>query len=116
MWDELSIETAKQTDNGKVTLIIRAKGRINSNTAPKFEKAAKDNIEGTDKVILDFEGLDYISSAGIRVVNILFRSLEYKKENLIVRNYNEQVRETLAITGFSPRITMEVEEHAQGGL
>jgi anti-anti-sigma factor len=103
MIDELSIEVGKEDG----ALVIWAKGRINTNTAPKFEEAVLANLDEVEKVILDFAELEYISSAGIRVVLMILKKMECRKENLIIRNFNEDIRETLTITGFTRRITME---------
>lgn len=103
MIEELTIKAVKE---GR-TLIIRVKGRINTNTAPKFEEAAKVNLEGTGKVILDFTELEYMSSAGIRVVLMIFKETGRDRKRLIVRNPNADITDVLTITGFAERVTIE---------
>jgi anti-anti-sigma factor len=103
MIEELTIKAVK---DGR-TLIIRTKGRINTNTAPKFEEVAKANLEGAGRVILDFTELEYMSSAGIRVVLMIFKEIGRDRKRLIIRNPNTDIAEVLTITGFAERVTIE---------
>jgi anti-anti-sigma factor len=103
MIEELTIKAVK---DGR-TLIIRARGRINTNTAPKFEEVAKANLEGAGKVILDFTELEYMSSAGIRVVLMIFKAIGRDRKRLIIRNPNADITEVLTITGFAERVSIE---------
>lgn len=103
MKDELSVTSVKEGN----TLTICAKGRINTTTVTKFSDTAKDGLDGTDVVILDFTELDYMSSAGIRVVLMILNKIGEKKENLIVRHPNSDIMDVLTITGFEKRITIE---------
>jgi anti-sigma B factor antagonist len=112
MIEELTIKAEKQvnkiseTEKG-TTLILHARGRINTNTAPKFEEAAKANLDGVDKVILDFTELEYMSSAGIRVVLMIYKEIGRDKNRLTVLNPNNDIVDVLKITGFKERLTIE---------
>ena len=74
-------------------------GRLDTNTAPELERFLEDNTEGIERMILDFTKLDYISSAGLRV--LLSANKKFGYENLVVRNANEIVTEVFEVTGFS---------------
>jgi anti-anti-sigma factor len=106
MNDELTIKIEKDSN----TLIIQAKGIIDTDTAPKFEDAAKANLEGAENVILDFTELEYITSAGIRVIKMIYSETKRDKGNLIVRNPNTSVSNTLTIVGIAELITIENEK------
>jgi anti-sigma B factor antagonist len=112
MIDELTIQAEKKVNKiseteETATLILHAKGRINTNTAPKFEEAANANLCGVDKVILDFSELQYMSSAGIRVVLMIYKKIGRDKNRLTVLNPNTDIIEVLTITGFANRVTIE---------
>ncbi|MCF0186329.1 MAG: STAS domain-containing protein [Bacteroidaceae bacterium] len=79
-------------------LIVMVVGRLDTNTAPELDSFLQENTEGIERMVLDFTKLDYISSAGLRV--LLSANKKFGPENLIVRNANEIVSEVFEVTGF----------------
>lgn len=90
---------------GKLTLGLE--GRLDTTTAAKLEEVLKDKIEGVSELILDFASLDYISSAGLRVILGAQKQINARKGKMIIKNVNEIVMEVFAITGFVDILTIE---------
>ena len=86
-------------------LVLGVSGRLDTMTAPELENVIKQNLEGTEELTLDFDNLEYISSAGLRVVLGARKSMGDGK--FTVRNLCSDVREIFDITGFSDIITIE---------
>ena len=86
------------------TLTIRLDGRVDSNNASIAEKEIFDICEKnpTEKVVLDLENLEYISSAGLRVI----LKLKKAKKDLVVINVNNDVYEIFEMTGFTDIMTI----------
>lgn len=81
-------------------------GRMDTSTAPQFEAELKSNISGVEKLILDFENLEYISSAGLRVI-LTAQKIMNKQGEMVIRNVNEVISEVFEITGFIDILTVE---------
>ncbi len=88
------------------TLTVAIVGRLDTTTAPELESALKSALDGISELILDFSELEYISSAGLRVVLGAQKTMN-KQGQMIVKNVNETVREVFDITGFSDILTIE---------
>lgn len=86
-------------------LVLTVSGRLDTMTAPDLENVIKENLEGVEELTLDFENLEYISSAGLRVVLGARKAMGEGK--FTVRNLCSDVREIFDITGFSDIITIE---------
>ena len=81
--------------------IFRLNGRLDSNTSPEFEGRILETLEnGSNKLIIDFEALEYISSAGLRVVNKTLRQLKTNEGKLILCSMQDYVKEVFEIAGF----------------
>ncbi len=93
----------KRTEGGK--LVLKVSGRLDTMTAPELENVIKENLNGTEEMTLDFQDLEYISSAGLRVV--LGARKAMGDGAFSVRNLCSDVREIFDITGFSDIITIE---------
>ena len=93
----------KKTDGKK--LALKVSGRLDTMTAPELESVIKERIDGAEALVLDFEDLEYISSAGLRVV--LGARKAMGDSAFCVRNLCSDVREIFDITGFSDIITIE---------
>ena len=87
-------------------LVLKVSGRLDTMTAPELESVIKNSLEGIEKLVLDFENLEYISSAGLRVV-LGARKAMGDSGSFSVRNLCSDVREIFDITGFSDIITIE---------
>ena len=86
--------------------VIEIAGRLDTTTAPALDKTVGENTAGTKLLVLDFRGLEYISSAGLRVL------LSAKKKMqgigaMKVMNVCENVMEILEMTGFADILTIE---------
>lgn len=88
------------------TLEAKAEGRLDTTTAPVLEKEMSGKLDGVTELILNFENLEYISSAGLRVVLSLQKAMN-KQGQMVVRNVNETVMEVFDITGFVDILTIE---------
>ena len=75
-------------------------GRIDTLTAPELEQAFADHSAECDKMIFDLSEVDYISSAGLRVIVAAHREME-KKNGLILRGLSKNVESIIKLTGFN---------------
>ncbi len=88
----------KKQDNYSV---FKLTGRLDSNTSLGFEKKLFEAIEdGSKNMILDFEGLDYISSAGLRVILKATKNLKHTDGRLVLCSMQDYVKEVFEISGF----------------
>ena len=88
-------------------LEFKLKGRLDTNTSPELEKAIKDENITEDLVILDFAELDYISSAGLRVLLSTKKNLDSLGKSLEIHNINDVVKEVFNVTGFINILTVK---------
>ncbi len=94
----------KETE-GK-TLTLSPEGRMDAASAPELEAVLMESLEGIETLVLDLKDLEYISSAGLRVLLVAHKMMA-KQGKLIVRNVNETVGDILEVTGFSDILTIE---------
>lgn len=87
-------------------LELKLTGRLDTTTAPELENELKESLGGISMLILDFAELEYISSAGLRVILSAQKAMN-KQGKMIVRNVNSEVNEVFEITGFSDILTIE---------
>ena len=97
--------TISKQQNGKA-LTLALEGRLDTMTSPELENELKASLEGIDRLTLDFSKLEYISSAGLRVLLSAHKAMS-GKGGMTVRNVNEIVREVFDVTGFSDILTIE---------
>lgn len=88
------------------TLTLRLTGRLDTTTAPQLEAELKKSISGVEKLIFDFQELEYLSSAGLRVL-LAAQKVMNKQGQMIVRNVNETISEIFEVTGFADILTIE---------
>ena len=86
--------------------IIELVGRLDTITAPALDKAISSDIEGVKKLVIDFKSLEYISSAGLRVLLGAQKKMQ-KIGSMKVINVCEEVMEVFEMTGFSDILTIE---------
>ena len=99
------IMTIEKNLNG-TELTVTIVGRLDTTTAPQLESELSASYAGVEKLILDFEELAYISSAGLRVLLSAQKTMN-KQGEMIVRNVNETINEVFEITGFVDILTIE---------
>ncbi|MBQ4167235.1 MAG: STAS domain-containing protein [Clostridia bacterium] len=94
----------RTVNNDELTLSIE--GRLDTLTAPELEKTIDNDLGGIEKLVLDLEKLDYISSAGLRVL-LHAEKIMQRLGGMRVKNVSETVMEIFAVTGFDEILTIE---------
>ena len=97
--------TIEKIVNG-TELTLAVAGRLDTTTAPQLEEEIKQNIEGVAKLVLDFAALEYLSSAGLRVL-LAAQKVMNKQGEMIIKNVNETINEIFEVTGFIDILTIE---------
>lgn len=87
-------------------LNVKVSGRLDTTTAPQLEAEFKQNINGVEKLVLDFAELEYLSSAGLRVI-LAAQKVMNKQGEMVIRNVNETINEIFEVTGFIDILTIE---------
>lgn len=98
------MEVIKNKDGAK--LEVKVVGRVDTTTAPQFEEEVKSQLGDVSKLVLDLAKLEYISSAGLRVL-LSLQKLMSKQGEMVLCNVNEVVKEILEVTGFINILTIE---------
>lgn len=98
----MELEINKQLDGDVLTVSLV--GRLNTITAPDLENVLSESYSSISKLILDFKNLEYISSAGLRVVLAAHKATN---GNLVIKNVNDSVKEVFEMTGFTNIVTIE---------
>lgn len=81
-------------------------GRLDTVSAPQLEKEIKQEIGNIKMLIFDFKDLEYLSSAGLRVI-LMSQKIMNKQGKMIVKNVNETIHEIFEMTGFLGILTLE---------
>ena len=92
------METTKQLE-GKV-LNLSISGHIDATTAPELEKIVMADASKVEKIVFDFEKVEYISSAGLRVLLSVHKAMSSKGGEFIIENVSVDVKNVLEMTGF----------------
>ena len=87
-------------------MTISLEGRLDTTTAPQLEAELKNSINGIQSLIMDFEKLEYLSSAGLRVL-LSAQKVMNKQGKMVIHNVNDTIQEIFEITGFSDILTIE---------
>ena len=88
------------------TMNLALEGRLDTTTAPQLEEELKRSIEGVTELNLDFAKLEYLSSAGLRVILAAQKTMN-KQGKMVIRNVNETIMEVFEVTGFIDILTIE---------
>ncbi len=94
----------KLRDGDELTIALG--GRLDTNTAPELELELKGSIGDTKNLIFDMEKLEYVSSAGLRVL-LYAQKVMNRQGTMRVRHVNEMIMEVFDITGFAEILTIE---------
>ena len=89
----------KKSEGTKLEILLE--GRLDTTTSPMLETELKQSIDG-----LNFEKLEYISSAGLRIL-LAAQKIMNKQGSMVVKNVNEIIAEVFEVTGFSDILTIE---------
>ena len=97
--------TIEKNLNG-TELTVTITGRLDTTTAPRLEAEFKQNIGGVEKLVLNFSALEYLSSAGLRVL-LAAQKVMNKQGEMIIKNVNDTINEIFEVTGFIDILTIE---------
>lgn len=100
---ELKIDTSK---NGE-ELIVKLRGRLDTITSPDLEDRLNEEMNGIRKLIFDLEKLDYLSSAGLRVLLGASQQIDEVEGEMLIRNVTKPVRVVFDLTGFDTAFNIE---------
>lgn len=95
--------TKTQEENA---LTLTLEGRLDTMTAPELENELKNSLDGVEALTLDFSALEYVSSAGLRVI-LGAQKIMNKQGEMKITNVNEEIMEIFDITGFTDILTIE---------
>jgi anti-sigma B factor antagonist len=98
------LKITKQADGS--TLTVKVEGRVDSNTAVELDRALNGALDGITKLILDFERLEYISTAGLRALLIAQKTMN-QQGTIVIRNVSGAVKEIFEVTGFTDMLMIE---------
>lgn len=87
-------------------LSLALEGRLDTTTAPSLEEKINESIEGVKEIVMDFEKLEYISSAGLRVL-LSTQKVMNKQGEMVITNVCEDIMEVFEITGFTDVLTIK---------
>ncbi len=87
-------------------LMVNLAGRLDTTTAPQLEAELKTTLTGVNSLIMDFTELEYISSAGLRVL-LSAQKVMNKQGKMVIRGANETILEVFEVTGFTDILTIE---------
>ncbi|MBR4494888.1 MAG: STAS domain-containing protein [Saccharofermentans sp.] len=95
----------EKKSHGK-NLDIALEGRLDTTTAPELETIVRTGLDGAELLTFDFAKLEYISSAGLRIL-LAAQKIMNKQGKMVVKNVSEEVKEIFEVTGFSDILTIE---------
>ena len=93
----------KTIEDGKAVFALT--GRLDTTTAPELEAELTPSLDGVSELTLDLEGLEYVSSAGLRVF-LAAQKVMNRQGSMLVRHAKEPVMEVFEVTGFSNSLTL----------
>ncbi|MBQ3864736.1 MAG: STAS domain-containing protein [Clostridia bacterium] len=99
----LDIQKTKEGEN----LLISVSGRLDTTTSPELETIIKEEMADTSSLTIDMENLEYISSAGLRVLLLAQKAMNEKDGKMVVKKPNDVIREIFEMTGFMDFLTVE---------
>lgn len=100
------MDIEKRKNGNEITILPT--GRLDTNTAPQLEAEINASLDGTKMLILDFAGLEYLSSAGLRVLLSAHKAfLKRGDGKLIICHVNEIIHEVFEVTGFLDILNIE---------
>ena len=100
----MSLKIEKKNEGTKDTVFLT--GRLDTATAPELDAFAEKELINTQELVLDFTGLEYISSAGLRQVISAYKKMA-GKEGFKIINISDEVYDVFKLTGFDKKIQIE---------
>lgn len=96
-----------ETTDGQI-LVLQPKGRLDSTTSKVFEDLTLTHIEqGASQLVIDFSALDYISSAGLRVILMAAKRTKASGGGFAIGGMSEHIRDVFQVSGFLSILTVE---------
>ena len=92
-------------ESNATSLVVTLEGRLDTTTAPDLEKELKDSLEDVTELIMDFEKLEYISSAGLRVLLSSQKIMSRQGEMKLI-HVSDTIMEIFEVTGFADILTI----------
>src|ERR1700679_4312830 len=80
--------------------VVEIEGSIDSKTAPDLQESILGIIAGTDKIILDLTKVSFVSSAGLRVLLMVYRQLKTKDGKVVLVGVSDEIKDVMFMTGF----------------
>ena len=94
----------KTIDNDSLTIALE--GRLDTLTAPQLDAEIQGKLDGVKSLTFDFKKLDYISSAGLRIL-LMAQKIMNKQGSMVVKNASSEIKEIFEVTGFCDILTIE---------
>ncbi len=98
------LNISKNVDGKKLEYLLE--GRLDTTTSPQLQEDLEKSLDSIEELVLNFEKLEYISSAGLRVLLVAQKTMT-KQGKMKVTNVNESIMEIFDVTGFSDILTIE---------
>ena len=95
----------ENTTNGN-EMELALSGRLDTITAPQLEAELKKNLDGITSLLFDFSELEYLSSAGLRVL-LAAQKVMNKQGSMVIKNVNDTIMEIFEVTGFADILTIK---------
>jgi anti-sigma B factor antagonist len=102
--EERTMTINKKQDGNDLTISLT--GRLDTTTAPELDNDLKASLDGVEKLVFDFSELEYISSAGLRVL-LSAQKVMNKQGSMVVKNVSEEINEIFEVTGFVDILSIE---------
>ena len=94
----------KTQEGNKLTIALE--GRLDTMTAPELDQELKGSLEGIQELVVDMARLEYVSSAGLRVL-LSAQKVMNKQGEMVVKNVSEQIMEVFEVTGFTDILNIQ---------
>ncbi len=98
------LNIVKNLEDAKLSVALE--GRLDTTTAPELDNSLKESIAEVKELVFDFEGLEYISSAGLRVLLSAQKTMNQQGSMKLI-HVSSEVNEIFEVTGFSDILTIE---------
>lgn len=98
------MQTSMDRENSKLTVFVS--GRVDTATAPELENYVLDNLDGITDLVLDIDGVEYVSSAGLRAFLQIKKTMS-KQGSVKILHMHESVKEIFDMIGFTRLFTIE---------
>jgi anti-sigma B factor antagonist len=90
--------------------VARITGSIDAKTAPEIGLALQPVLGGRRDVVVDFAGVDYVSSAGLRLLLVMYRKMQAESRRLVLAAVVDDIKQVMSHTGFLPFFTVAASE------